>query len=64
MNEIPLIFPNVTDSYPLTPMLLMANFANKKLGKKVEKRLKNLANGYSSESTQGELSNEYQHDSV
>ena len=31
---------------------------------KSEKMIETLANGYSSESTQRELSNEYQHDSV
>ena len=48
----------------LTPMLLMANFANTIWCKKNYKMTKTLANGYSSESTQRELSNEYQHDRV
>ena len=47
--------------YNLTLMLLAANFASTKLCKKPQK---NLANGYSSESTPQELSNEYQHDRV
>ena len=37
---------------------------NTKLCKKREKVTETLAHGYSSESTQRELSNEYQHDSV
>ena len=48
----------------LTLMLLTAKFANTKLCKNPEKPLKPLANGYSSESAQQELSNEYQHDRV
>ena len=49
---------------PKTLMLLTAKFANTKLCKNPEKPLKPLANGYSSESAQQELSNEYQHDRV
>ena len=45
-------------------MLLMAKLVNTKLCKNPEKPLKPLANGYSSESAQQELSNEYQHDRV
>ena len=48
----------------LTLMLLTAKLANTKLCKNPEKPLKPLANGYSSESAQQELSNEYQHDRV
>ena len=48
----------------LTPMLLVANLANAKWYKNPEKNTETLANGYSSESTQQELSNEYQHDRV
>ena len=46
-------------------MVLEANFANTKWHKKLKKKMtETLANGYSSESTQWELSNEYQHDRV
>ena len=45
-------------------MLLTAKFTNTKRCKNPEKTLKPLANGYSSESAQKELSNEYQHDRV
>ena len=48
----------------LTIMLLVANMANTKWCKKTEKMTETLAHGYSSESTQQELSNEYQHDMV
>ena len=48
----------------LTLMLLTAKLANTKLCKSPENPLKPLANGYSSESAQQELSNEYQHDRV
>ena len=48
----------------LTLMLLTAKLAKTKLCKNPEKPLKPLANGYSSESAQQELSNEYQHDRV
>ena len=47
-----------------TLMLLKAKFANTKLCNNPEKPLNPLANGYSSESAQQELSNEYQHDRV
>ena len=40
------------------------NFANTKFCKKPEKLTKTLANGYSYESAQRELSNEYQYDRV
>ena len=48
----------------LTLMLLTAKLASPKSCKNPEKPLKPLANGYSSESAQQELSNEYQHDRV
>ena len=44
-------------------MVLAANFANAKWEKNWE-MTETLAHGYSSESTQLELSNEYQHDKV
>ena len=44
-------------------MLLVANFASTKRCKNL-KMIKALANGYSSESTQHELSNEYQYDRI
>ena len=43
-------------------MMLVANFANAKRCKKAKKMTEILAHGYSSESTQRELSNEYQHE--
>ena len=43
-------------------MLLVANLANTKKCKKPRKITETLANGYSSESTRRELSNEYQDD--
>ena len=43
-------------------MLLVAILANTKRCKKTEKKTEPLAHGYSFESTQRELSNEYQHD--
>ena len=46
---------------PLTPMLLVANLANTKWCEKALKITETLTNGYSSESTQRALSNEYQH---
>ena len=45
-------------------MLLVANLANTKWGTKPRKMTESLAHGCSSESTQWELSNEYQHDRV
>ena len=48
----------------LTLMLLVANLANTKRCKKTRKITETLANGYSSESTRRELSNEYQDDRV
>ena len=48
----------------LTLMLRVANLAHTKWCKKPWKITETLANGYSYESTQWELSNEYQHDSV
>ena len=48
----------------LTLMLLVANLAITKLYKIPEKITETLSDGYSSESTQRELSNEYQHDRV
>ena len=47
-------------SCELTLMLVVANFTKKCDAKTTE----TLANGYLSESYQGELSNEYQHDRV
>ena len=48
----------------LTVRLLAANLTNTKWCKKTWKMTETLANGYSSESTHQELSNEYQHDRV
>ena len=48
----------------LTLMLLVAYLVNTKRCKKTPKITETLANGYSSESTQRELSNEYQDDRV
>ena len=45
-------------------MLLVANLVITKWCKKREKMIETLACWYSSESTQQELSNEYQHDRV
>ena len=45
-------------------MLLMANFANTERRRKAEKKTETLEHGYSSERSQQELSNEYQHDRV
>ena len=45
-------------------MLLVDNLANTKLCKKKRKIPETLTNWYSSESTQRELSHEYQHDKV
>ena len=45
-------------------MLLLAHLANTKWGAKTWKITETLAYGYSYESTQQELSNEYQHDRV
>ena len=45
-------------------MLLVANLADTELCKKSGKMIETLANGYSSESTSRELSNEYQYDWV
>ena len=45
-------------------MLQLVNFGNKKLMPKTGKIIEILAHGYSSECTQRELSNEYQHDRV
>ena len=47
----------------LTHMLLVANF-RKKMMQNIWKMTETLAYGYSSKSTQRELSNEYQHDRV
>ena len=52
------------EAMPLILMLLVANLANAKIMQKTGKMTETLANGYSSESTQQELSNEYQHDMV
>ena len=45
-------------------MLLVANLANYKMMQKNRKMTETLANRYSSESTQQDLSNGYQHDRV
>ena len=45
-------------------MLQVANLTKIKLWKKIYKMTETLVNGYSSESTQQELPNEYQHDLV
>ena len=45
-------------------MLLVANFANTKQMQKSWEMTETLAYGYSSESTQWELSNKYQHGMV
>ena len=45
-------------------MLLVANLANTKRCKKPRKITETLSNGYSSESSRRELSNEYQDDRV
>ena len=46
-------------------MLLVANLANINICKRLKKRItEGLAYGYPSESTQPELSNEFQHDRV
>ena len=50
--------------YTLTLLLLLANLTNTKWCKKLVKLTETIANGYSSESTQQELSNEYQHNKV
>ena len=49
---------------PLTLMLLVRYLGDTKLCEKPRKMTETLANGYSSESTPRELSNEYQHDRV
>ena len=43
-------------------MLMVANFANTKRCKKAERNTETLAHGYSVESTQREISNNYEHD--
>ena len=48
----------------LTLMLVVANLAKIQNDTKTLKMTETLANGYSSESTQRELSNEYQDDRV
>ena len=52
------------DMTGLTLMLLVANLANTNWRKKHWKMTETLAYGYSSESAQQQLSNEYQHDRV
>ena len=47
-----------------TLMLLVANFTKYKMMQRTWKMIETLAHGHSSESTQRELSNEYQHDRV
>ena len=48
----------------LSLMLLVTNLANTKWSKNTWKMTETLANGYSNERAQRELSNEYQHDRV
>ena len=48
----------------LTLMLLVANLPKYKMTQKIWKMAETLAHGYSSESTQRELSYEYPHDLV
>ena len=48
----------------LTCMLLVSNLAKSNRGIKPKRNTETLAHGFSSESTQKELSNEYQHDRV
>ena len=45
-------------------MFLVASLAKYKIRQKTEKMTETLSNGYSSENTQRELSNEYQHGRV
>ena len=52
------------DTTSLTFMLLVANLADTELCKKPHKQAETMVNGYSSESTQRDLSNEYQHDRI
>ena len=54
----------VANQCHLTLMMLVANFAKYKMMQKTWKITETLAYGYSSESAQWELSNEYQHDRV
>ena len=51
-------------TFRVTLMLLVANLGNAKWCKKIRKMTENLANRYSSESTERELSNEYKHGRV
>ena len=51
-------------SVVLTLMLLVPNLTNTELCKETGKMAETLAHGYSSHSTQRELSSEYQHDRV
>ena len=48
----------------LSLRLLVANLANTKCCKKLKRMTQTLVNGYSSDSTQQELSNENQHDRI
>ena len=57
-THIYIIYINYLDQDILTLMLMVANLTNTKCCKKSEKMAETLANGYSSESTQRELSNE------
>ena len=57
-------YTGLISTHILTLMLLVANLADTKWCKKSWKLTETLANGYSSESAQRELSNEYQHDRV
>ena len=56
MSDIPCLL--------LPLMLLVANLTPQKMMQKIWKMIETLANGYSSERSQRELSNEYQHDRV
>ena len=49
---------------PINPYAAGGQFGNYKMVQKTSKMTKTLTNGYSSESTRRELSNEYQHDRV
>ena len=62
LNVPMLVFILVVENH-LTPMLLVANRPLQN-DAKTWKMIETLTNGYSFESTQWELSNEYQHDSV
>ena len=52
----------IHEELALYKMLLVANLANAIMMRKNRKMAETLAHGYTSDSTQQELSNEYQHD--